>query len=249
MSNENGGPPPVAAPTIEQVFEEFLAEQEQRLKRQTFSRYRTTISLLRHSLNGYAYQGLSKEESELFDSHYNAKGDAHKEFCKLFGPEKIVPNLSYFLNFFMIRKVMMAGAELKRAAGTVTKKLSKWLADKGYIQEEDAAHGVEEGADAVRALPDAERAAQILAEAGDLFFDPSGLPDEDYMEFDHYTIAKIEPGKLWLEGMVSGKGVIGPISVPRKATELLQKDWDISCAIARIRGKWRLVEVANVYPH
>jgi len=37
--------------------------------------------------------------------------------------------------------------------------------------------------------------------------------------------------------------------VPRKATELLQKDWDISCAVARIRGKWRLVEVANVYPH
>jgi len=63
-----------------------------------------------------------------------------------------VPNLSYFLNFFMIRKGMMAGAELKRAAGTVTKRLSKWLADKGYIQEEDAAQGAEEGADAARTL-------------------------------------------------------------------------------------------------
>jgi len=249
MPSESNELPQTGTPTIEQVFEEFLAEQEQRLKRQTLSQCRSIISLLRHSLNGYGYEGLSEEESALFDRHYNAKGDEHKEFCEVFGPEKIVPNLSYFLNFFMIRKVMMAGAELKRAAGTVTKKLSKWLADKGYIQEEDATRGAEEGADAARTLPVAERAAQILAEGGDLFFDPSDLPDEDYMEFDHYTITRIEPGKLWLEGLVTGEGLVGPISVPRKATELLQKDWDISCAVARIRGKWRLVEVANVYPH
>ena len=32
----------------------------------------------------------------------------------------------------MIRKVI-AGRDLKRAAGSVTKKLSKWLAEKGYV--------------------------------------------------------------------------------------------------------------------
>jgi len=248
MTTDRTELPPVADPAIDQVFEEFLVEQRERLKPRTVSKYESVISLLRHHLDGYGYEGLSKEESALFERHYNAEGDAHKEFCGIFGPDHIVPNIGFFLDYFMIRKVM-CGAELKGAAGTVTKRLAKWLAEKGYIGEEDARDGAERGAEAARLLPVADRAAQILAEVGDFFFDPSDLPDEDYMEFDHYTIVKIEPGRLWLEGFGGGEGVIGPISVPRKATELLQRDWDISCALARIRGKWRLVEVANVYPH
>ena len=248
MAREDAALPPIASPTIEQVFDEFLAEQAQRLKPKTFSRYCNIIELLTIHLDNYGYEGLPKEETALFEKHFNAKGDEHREFCQLFGPDHIVPNLGFFLSYFMIRKVMMAGPGLKQAAGTVTKKLSKWLAEKGYIGEEDARDGAERGAEAARLLPMADRAAQILAEAGDMFFDPSDLPDKDYMEFDHYTITKMEPGKLWLEGFVSGEGVVGPIAVPRKATDLLQVDWDISCALARLRGRWRLVEVANVYP-
>ncbi len=60
----------------------------------------------------------------------------------------------------------------------------------------------------------------------------------------------VEPGKLWLEVYTEkGKSSVSPIAVPKKATELLEKGWDISCAIARIRGKRRIVQVANVYPH
>lgn len=248
MAPDAGGLPPIASPTIEQVFEEFLAEQEQRLAPKTLSRYQSVIELLTASLDNYGYEGLSKEERALFEKHFNAKGDEHREFCQLFGPGHIIPNLGFFLGYFMIRKVMMAGPGMKQAAGTVTKKLSKWLAEKGYVSEGEATDGAERGAEAARLLPSAERAAQILAEAGDFFFDASDLPDEDYMEFDHYTITRVEPGKLWLECFGSVEGVVGPIAVPRKATDLLQKGWDISCALARLCGKWRLVEVANVYP-
>ena len=98
----------------------------------------------------------------------------------------------------MIRKVV-AGEELKRAAGTVTKKLSKWLSAKGYVSEEEAQIGADEGAEAARDLPKAERAAQILADAvADLAVNPNDLADEDYIEFEHFTIGRIEPGKLWL---------------------------------------------------
>ena len=80
-------------------------------------------------------------------------------------------------------------------------------------------------------------------------FDPDELDDADYHDFDHYTIEKVEPGKLWLEVYTEkGKSTVGPIAVPKEATALLHEGWDISCAIARIRGKWRIVEVANVYP-
>ncbi len=238
-----------AAPTIDQVFEEFLAERRERLKPGTVSRYEDVINLLRHHLNGYAYESLSRAESALFDRHYNAKGDEHREFCQLFGPDKIVGSLGSFLGYFMIRKVM-AGQDLKRAAGTVTKKLSKWLAAKGYISEEEAQEGADEGAEAARDLPKAERAAQILVDAVEnLAIDPNDLADEDYLEFDHFTISKIEPGKLWLETYEGGKRhLYGPVPVPNSATELVRKGWDISCSLGRVRGKWRIIEVANVYP-
>ncbi len=106
-----------ADPTIDQVFEEFLAEQHERLKPRTVSRYEDVLNLLRHHLNGYACETLSNAESALFDRHYNANGDEHREFCELFGPDKIVGSLGSFLGYFMIRKVM-AGQDLKRAAGS-----------------------------------------------------------------------------------------------------------------------------------
>lgn len=238
---------PMADLKIDQVFEEFLADQRKRLKPRTLSGYENVVDLLRHHLNGYGHEYLSKAESALFDKYYNASGEEHREFCQLFGPDKIVENLGSFLNYFMIRKVV-AGAELKRTAGTVTKKLAKWLVARGYISAEAGRDGVEEGADAVRKLPNAERATQILfAAADDLIFEYGDEEYEDYMDFDHFTIARIEPGKLWFQ-TYEEQGELGPVDVSEAATGFLEAGWDISCALGRIGGQWRIVEVANVYP-
>lgn len=241
--------PKIAEPSIEQVFEEFLAEQQNKLKPKTVSGYRDVLQLLKDYMNGYAYQTLSKSESAFFDKHYNAAGKESREFCQLFGPDKIVGELGMFLGYFMTRKVM-AGADFKRLAGTVTKKFSKWLAEKGYISEEDAAFGEEEGAAAARDLPKAEKAGNILYQAAEnVAFDPDKLDNNDYHDFDHYTIERVEPGNLWFKVYdAKGSVTVGPVAVPKEATALLQEGWDISCAMARIRGKWKLVEVANVYP-
>src|SRR3990172_1564267 len=235
----------IAESTIEQALEEFLAEQMIKLKPKTAAGYRDVIQLFKDCMNGYAYRGLSKAESALFEKHYNAEGQDHKEFCQLFGPDKIAENTGEFLGYFLIRKVM-AGGDFKRLAGTVIKKLSKWLTEKGYISEEDAKRGEEDGAAAARDLPKAEKAGNILYRAAEnVVFDPDKLGDADYHDFDHYTIEKVETGKLWLEVYdASGKNTVGPIAVPKEATVLLQEGWDISCAVARIRGKWKIVEVA-----
>jgi len=241
--------PKIAEPTIDQALEEFLSEQMIKLKPKTASGYRDVIQLFKDCMNGYAYQSLSKAESALFEKHYNAEGQEHKKFCQLFGPDKIAENTGEFLGYFLIRKVM-AGGDFKRLAGTVIKKLSKWLAEQGYISEEDAALGKEEGSAAARDLPKAEKAGSILYQAAEtVVFDADELDDGDYHDFDHYTIEKVEPGKLWLEVYTEkDKSAVGPIAVPKEATALLQEGWDISCAVARIRGKWKIVEVANVYP-
>ncbi len=241
--------PEQAETTIDVVLEEFLTEQRKRLKPATVSGYEGVVTLIKDHLNGYGHTNLSKAELSLFDRLYNAGGAEHREFCQLFGPEKIIDNIGDFLGYFIIRKVM-AGADFKRTAGTVTKKLSKWLAEKGYISEEASMEGFEEGATAARDLPKAEKAAEILYRAAeDSIADTDELDDQDYMEFDHYSISRIEPGKLWIVIYEKDKrGTLGPISVPKSATSLLGEGWDISCALGKVKGKWRIIEMGNVYP-
>ena len=181
--------PQPASPTIEQVFDEFLGDQRRRLRPRTLSKYEDVLGLLRDHLNGYAYQSLSTAEAALFDRYYNAPGDKHLEFCQLFGPDKIVANLGGFLGYFMIRKVV-AGQDLKRAAGTVTKKLSTWLAAQGHVAEDEAQEGADLGAEAARDLPKAERAARILYDATTNLALGSHDLGDDFLEFDRRTIAK-----------------------------------------------------------
>ncbi|HLG19833.1 MAG TPA: hypothetical protein VI895_08490 [Bdellovibrionota bacterium] len=236
-------------PVIDGVFDQFIADQAGRIVPRTLEKYKNVLDLLRHHLNGYGHDALTSTERKVFEDHFNAEGEAHRDFCQIFGPEKILPNLSMFLSYFMVRKVI-AGQDLLRAAGTVTKKLSRWLGEKGYVSVDVASEGAEKGAEAGRDLPRAERAARILYEAMQKSaVDPTELSEEDFLDFDHFTISKLRTGQLWLTNFEGGKEqALGPIAVPSKATELLQEGWDVGCALGRVRGKWRLVEVGNIYP-
>lgn len=238
-----------ADPNIDHVLEAFLNDRRTGLAPRTLSKYENVVELLRNYLNAYAYQGLAATEAGFFNRHFNARGEEHREFCELFGPEKIVENLEGFLGYFMIRKVM-AGEELKRASGTVCKKLSKWLAEKDYIPEAKAEEGASRSAVAAQELGESERAARLLQDAADrLAIDVPDLEDDDYVDFDHFTVARVEPGRLWLDVWEDGKArPRGPIPVPKAATRLLREGWDVSCSLARVRGIWHIVEVANVYP-
>jgi hypothetical protein len=229
-------------PTISRVLDEFLAEQKARLSQRTFAQYASVVELLTHSLNGYAYQYLSKEESALFDRLYAAKGKDHREFCDIFRPERIISNFGEFLGYFMVRKVM-AGKDLMRAAGTVTKKLARWLAEKGYVGAEAGEAGAAEGAEAARALPKAREFADRL---DDFVCNQEPGEHKDPVE-GHFTIERVEPGRLWLEGYL-GEGTFGPVALPQELTCLAVVGWRISGVVGRFRGRWRLDEVWNVYP-
>lgn len=241
--------PRQSSPNIDEVLEQFLKVQRETLEARTFSSYEGAVQLLRDYLNGYAYQSPSTAEARLFDRHFNAEGDEHREFTQLFAPEKILEHVEGFLGVFMIRKVM-ASEDFKRSAGTVTTKLSKWLAANGHVSTESADDGAKRSTDTARATVVAERAARLLQQASERRgIDTLALADEDYEEFDHFTIARVEPGELWLEVWEEGEArARGPMQAPKAATKLLEKGWDVSCALARVSGRWHLVEVANVYP-
>lgn len=91
--------------------------------------------------------------------------------------------------------------------------------------------------------PAAERLGELLygvvEPAPDL--DLEELPDGDWAE-DYLAIAKVEPGRIWFE-----RGV-GPVKVPRAASDLARPGWEMFVAAARRGGRWGLLEIGPVYP-
>ena len=224
---------PTTKKIISQVFEEFLSDQEARISPKTLSKYESIISLFESYLESY-WPGHDQEE-------YNRITEQGGTFCGTFGPEEIPGGYGEFLGYFMPRKVMCRKDTMK-AAGTVTKKLAKWLTEKGYV--EDASDAEDRAKEAARDLPAAQDVLDLLERYVDEH-PPHAYQDE--IE-DHFSIKKIEPGKLWLEPFTMFDKVIGPVPVPREVTQVCQEMWDISGVVVKTSRGWRLLEVWNVSP-
>ena len=228
-----------ASKPIKAVLKEFLADQRERLKSTTLRRYESVIELFEASMDGYAYQYLDEAETALFEARYNAEGEEHREFCELFGPEKIPENVGEFLGYFMPRKVL-CGKDLLRAAGTVTRKLGRWLAERGYVGDENAEAMSERGAHASKNLPAAATLSDMLAAHAAA---SSGRVSETVE--GHFDVLAIGEASLGLREMMQDAKVTVP--VPPAAARLCQPGWRISGCVGRTPRGWRLVEVWNVY--
>jgi hypothetical protein len=226
--------------SIERALGDFLAEQRLRLADASFRKYLEVVGLLVSSLNNYGHDALSEPERQRFADAYDA-GD-EQAFCHLFGPEKIPEHLGSFLGYFMVRKVF-ASRELLRAAGTVTGRLVRWLEREGYVEADVAAEAIERAKTAARDLPRADRLGELLADLTDAD-PPSGLEElaDDCFVEDYLRIERVEPGALWFEGG------IGPLAVPKAASELAEVGWEVNVVLARTASGWRLLEVGCVYP-
>jgi hypothetical protein len=226
--------------TIDAVLPQFVAEQRGRLSPRTFRKYDEVVKLLRHCLDGYAYQYLDDDERRRWEAEFETREEG--AFCRLFGPEKIPQNLGEFLEYFMVPKVI-AGQELLKASGTVTGKLLRWLAERGYIDQESATDACVRAREASRDLPIADRLGMLLHDVTDHApdIDPDEVAEEDWVE-DYLEIIAVEPGKIWFDGGV------GPVAVPCKASDLARPGWSAFVTAARIGPSWHLLEVGVVYP-
>lgn len=222
--------------TIDQVFEEFLAEQKARLSPRTLRKYENILDLFGSCLERY-WPGRDQEE-------YDRITGAGGTFCGTFGPEELPGGVGEFLGYFMPHKVI-AGKETMKAAGTVTKKLMKWLAAKGYLEDTEAVEMAEVRAgEAARKLP----AAQDVVDLLEAYLDEHAPARYSREIEDHFTVMRVEPGKLWLEPFTSGDSTIGPIPVPREVSRICKAGWDISGVVVKTPKGWRLMEVWNVSP-
>lgn len=246
MSDKTTKFPKPADPTIEEVLRAFLDVSSQRLKPATLRKYESVIELFTISMNNYGPGTLSDAQTATFEAFYNAKGAAHREYCQIFGPEMILGNVDEFLSYFMPRKVM-CGKELMRAAGTVTRKLAHWLCEQGLVDAEGAEAGMQSGAAAAKALPAGERLADALCDYCHLH------PVDDWADQieDHFTVEKVESGRLHLAPVLGGgpaKDETIVLDLPRAITGLCQVGWKISLLLGKTKRGWRILESGNVYP-
>jgi hypothetical protein len=153
-----------------------------------------------------------------------------------------VENYGEFLGYFMVRKVA-ASNQLLKDAGTVTKRLARWLAEQGYVDPDAAELARDRATDAGRELPRADELAHrllLLTEHTRLPVHPNDIPDEDWVE-DHLPITRVDDGRLWF-------GDTGPVEVPTAASNVAEVGWHVTVVLARLDDAWRLVQVGAVYP-
>ena len=212
--NDNSRQSGLAEPAISDVLAAFLADEKERVRPDTFDLHAQAIELLQASLDGYAANSLEPEDHELWERHFNANGDQHREFCEIFGPEHILPNVGEFLGYFMIRKVM-ADEDLLRASGTVTERLAGWLEAKGFVEAAETEEAIERSAAAAHELPKAERLATLLHELTSSRYSPENSDIEG--QFD---IERVEPGKVWLTNIDGGRQSV-PVSLPKEFGRML----------------------------
>ena len=227
--------------TIKHVFEEFLEEQQVRLKPRTYGGYEDAIYLFEQCLNSYAYQYLDDKDSKLFDKLYNEK---NKEFCELFGPDKIGSSeIGEFLDYFMIRKVM-GSEELMKTVGRVMRKFVKWMNEKGYMNEGEYDNSAEIVDELKDELPKVVELSSLIYE----YIEDN--PPEDFSESvdGYFRVIKIEPRKLWLEDYIACGGTLGPVSVSTEISSMCKEGWVIYLELGKTSKGWQMLVSGTVYP-
>jgi hypothetical protein len=224
------------AVTITEVLNKFVAEHRD------MRDIRTITDMLRASLDGYAYQWLDDDERERWEATW-ADPEDPTDYCDVFGPDKIIPNLPEFLGYFMVRKVL-ADAELLESAGRVTASLLDWLAEEAYIPQDDVDMVRELAERAAVDLPAAERLSTLLFRESR---QPPTGPVLEERELDDAVIAQVEPGALWFS---EPDGVpVGPVFVEEEAITLAREEWGVSgLVLERTPAGWRISEVGSVFP-
>ncbi|MDI2128666.1 hypothetical protein [Yinghuangia seranimata] len=116
------------SPSIAQLLDRFLSDQEDRLTLQQYRACSTVVDMLAAYLNRYAFATLNVVDRKEWDEAYEA-GDT-EAFCNLFGVRKLVIGIKPFHGEHL-RGRLRAPEMVQEHALTVTSELADWLASEG----------------------------------------------------------------------------------------------------------------------
>lgn len=232
--------------TIDDVLEEFLAEQKQNLKPQSYSGYETAMRYFEHFLDGYGLElleeeDLGEEDLELYEELSEEEG---LEFCEIFGPGRIgYVEMEEFLGGYVILNAATSKNFLK-VVGRVMHKLVQWLHEKGYMVDEVYEKTNERVNELKADLPATMEVGKLMSEYA------AKSSRGKYMEElnSHFNIKKIEPGKLWFEDYIVSEELIGPVLVSGEISSMCRVGWTVVLRIGKKGDVWRIIDSKSVYP-
>lgn len=226
---------------LKKILDDFLADQEERLSKRTYSDYSDVIFFFQDYLNSYAYNFLPEDEHDNFEEKAIY---GEESYCEMYSIDMLSSmEIDDFMTDFMIRKVMAEKYLMKKTV-TVMRRFSKWLKNNDYIDDEKFEIFYSTINEKKDDLPKA-------AELSDLIYDES-IKNEfnkyNSYEEGNYVITKIKPGKLWVRDYMEGGDEIGPVVVPKKITNLAKKDFYVYLELGKKGYKYYIVNSGNVYP-
>ena len=132
-------------------------------------------------------------------------------------------------------------------------KLAAWLREQEHWDEDAMRYyrervGDNAGGDLVgcdeftTALHEYVAAHPVDDEVADL----DDLDDDDYSN-DQLTIKAVESGKIVFDTLLDDVEDI-VISLPKSVTRKAKAGWSVTMEVARVKGKWGILGVGNVYP-
>ncbi len=233
--------------TIRQVLSEYLETRAATLAPCEVSAYRRILFFLELCINNYGHRNLPEDERALCEKHYRAP-DCERHFFEVFGPEKLLPELDFFAEIY-IRRNVFTSERIEKKASCVVDDLRLWLVERGYVSRGEVEASKALARERNKLGRRARRAARLLAESA-IRVDPLFFADRDYIDTDDHPISRIGPGRFWLRVYRNAEPEdIGPLLAPEAATKSLRVGWNLSCALARVQGRWRIVGVDEVYPN
>jgi hypothetical protein len=232
--------------TIQEILEEFLAEQKQNLKPQSYSGYETAMRYFERFLDFYGMErleegDLDEEDRELFEELYEEEGT---EYCEIFGPGHIgYVEIESFLGEYVILYAATSKNFLK-VVGRAMHKLVQWLHEKGYMADEVYEKTNERVNELKADLPATMEVGKLMSEyAGK---SPRGQYTEELNS--RFNIKKIEPGKLWLEDYIVSEELIGPVLVSGEISSMCRVGWTVVLWMGKKGDVWRIIGIKGVYP-
>ncbi len=231
--------------TIRDALSQFLSETGEGNRRSMSSPF-MVIDLFGKYLDEYGHEDLNEFERQRFDKEW---GEDNR-FCDIFNPDHIQPfHINFFLSTFVIRKVMGTKG-FRGACGPVMEKLASWLLEKGHWDEEAMRYyrelvGDDAGGDLV-GCDEFSSALQEYVEAHPIDDVEDDLDKDDYFN-DQFTIKKVEAGKIVFDALLDGEEDI-VISLPKSVTSKAKAGWSVTMEVARLKGKWGILGIGNVYP-
>lgn len=140
----------IARVTISETLLRFFAFRSQRVGNDTAWAYLWALVRFQEYMDGNACYMLNKEESALYDRLSDPKSKEPREFCEIFGPEKIPRHTYGFTECHLVDELI--GTDRSRATvRAAIRKLETWLIDAGYV-EPDRDRGIHRRARPRRAL-------------------------------------------------------------------------------------------------